>query len=192
MSNLEQIHKNMNTSDFYKFKEGSNKMRIMSDFVEVKTLNRESKYVGIVSEENPKQDGDTERTQGWAWAIIRGDAKKEEGDDYVIVKFGRKILGQLVAFKNNPEYAFDEFPMPYDIDVQTTNAGEMNVIYTVVASRKNTEVSEKEMEKLNKKKSIKDIVDNIISKQNEKGYGDYDKKSEDYPEASENNSANKF
>lgn len=183
--NFEKIQKKMNTSDFYSMKEGNNLMRIMSDFVEVKTLNRNAKYVGIVSETNPKLDGDTERMQGWAWAIIRGDKAKEEADEFQIVKFGRKILDQLVALKNNPEYAFDSMPIPFDINVQTKDAGEMTVVYTVVPARQNTEVSASEMEALNKKKTVADIVNTMIKKQEEKGYGDFDKKPE-YPQPTGN------
>lgn len=194
MLNIEKLNKKMNTSDFYSMKEGSNRMRIMTDFTEVKTLNREKKYAGIVSEDNPEVSGDTVRTQGWAWAIIRGDAKKEEQDEFAIVKFGRKILGQIVALKNNPEYAFEEMPMPYDIDVQTKDAGEMSVIYTVVPARQNTEVSEKEMEGLNKKKTVSDIITAMTNKQagktTEGGFGDYNKTA--YPESNSSNNAQVF
>lgn len=182
--NLDKINEKMNTSDFYQMKEGSNKMRIMTDFTEVKTINRNQKYAGIVSEDNQEQSGDSIRTQGWAWAIIRGDKTKEIEDELAIVKFGRKILGQLVALKNNPEYAFDSMPVPYDIDVQTKDAGEMSVVYTVVPARQNTEVAEKEMEKLNKKKTVEEIIKSMIDKQDGKnqdtGYGSFDQKTE-YP-----------
>ena len=193
MLNFEKIEKKMNTSDFHSMKEGSNRMRVLTDFVEVKTINRNKKYEGIVSEDNQEQSGDEVRTQGWAWAIIRGDKSKDEMDELGIVKFGRKILSQIVALKNNPEYAFDTMPMPYDIDVQTKDAGEMSVVYTVVPARQNTEVSEKEMEKLNKKKTVEDIVKSMINKQDgkseNKGYGAFDTKTE-YP--TEDAAADKF
>lgn len=170
--NLDKIHSRMNTSDYYSMREGSNRMRIVTDFVEVQSINRGKDFKGYVSENNQPLAGDTVRTQAWAWAIIRGDAKKEIADELNIVKFGKTILGQLVGLKNNPEYAFEDMPMPFDLDVQAKNAGEMTVVYTVVPARKNTEVTADEMEKLNKKNPITEIVKRMLEKQDSKGKPD--------------------
>src|ERR1035437_5023073 len=130
-SNLDKIHKNMDTSDYYKMKEGSNRIRIVSDFVEVKTINRGKDFLGYESPKNQPQAGDTVRTQAWVWAITRG-----EEDEFKIVKLGKTILGQIVNLRNNPEYSFDD-RMPYDIDIQAKDAGKMEVEYTVIPARKN-------------------------------------------------------
>ncbi len=188
--NLDNIYKKMEEnssgSDFYKIKEGHNKLRILSDFFEVQTINRGGKYGGIICPENKPKEDDQVRTQGWAWAIIRGDKAKGEGDDLGIVQFGKTILGLIVELKNSSEYGFSEMPMPYDIDLTANGAGTKEVKYAVIPARTNTEVEEEEFAKLNKKKPIPTIVETIIAKQTGKApvkdelasYG----KENDYPE----------
>src|ERR1035437_1337005 len=147
MQKVEAQPKNDFPSDFYKWKEGSNKMRIMGDFTEVNTINRGGSYAGHVTAKNQPKGEDKVRMQGWAWAMMRGATT--EADELRIIQCSKTILGQLVAFRNNPEYSFDTMPMPYDIDVQAKDAGTKEVVYTIVASRKNTDVTADEMAKLN-------------------------------------------
>jgi len=171
--NLDKIFEKMEArsnidSDFYTIKEGSNKMRIMTDFVEVSTINRKGKYAGLVSADNKPQAEDQVQLKGWAWALIR----KNEGDELKIVQFGSRILKQLVAYRNDPDYSFDTMPMPYDIDLKASGAGTKEVSYTVIPARHSTDVSSAEMEALNKKKAISYIVDAIIAKQSPKSSQD--------------------
>jgi hypothetical protein len=163
-------------SDFFKFSEGDNKMRVMTDFIEVHSLNDGKTFKGLssisdveekkwISEGAMNKDGYPVRkasVQGWAWAIIRN---AKDGDELKIVKFGSKILSQLVAYRHNPEYAFENAPLPYDITIKAVNAGQMTVEYTVIPARQNTEVTADEMAKLNKKKTIETIVQAIKDKQ---------------------------
>lgn len=181
---LDDLNKKMEAqnnypSDFYKMVEGANRMRILTDFVEVRSKNDGKKFEGLSSftdqEEKKWIDGGALNdkgypvrrisTQGWAWAIIRN---AKDGDELKIVKFGSTILGQLVALRHNVEYAFDTMPMPYDITVNATGAGTKEVEYTVTPARQNTDVTEAEMAKLNKKKTIATIVQAIKDKQDGK------------------------
>jgi hypothetical protein len=151
------------SNDFYKLQEGSNKMRILTDFVRVESINRGGKYGGIVGgNNNPTaqdvKDG-TVQVKGWAWALIRSTGELK------IIQFGKTILGQLVALRANEEYRFTELPMPYDIDVQAKGAGTKEVVYTVVPARQNTDVTIEELDALNKEAPIAQIVKAIIDKQ---------------------------
>ncbi len=166
MTNLDKINEEIERkskldSDFYTIKEGANKLRILSDFEKVETLWEGQKYKGHVVEGYQPSGEEKIRTQGWAWAIIRG----AEGDELKIVQLSKTILGQLTSLKNDPEYTFDEFPTPYDVTITAKGAGTKEVEYTTTASRKNTEVTEAEMEQLNKKKPIQAIIQAIIDKQ---------------------------
>ncbi len=161
------------TSDFYKIQEGANNMRIMTDFVKVETITKPGgKYGGVLTETNkpnitkdPKTTDKT-RLQGWAWAIIRGKTRAE--DEFKVVQFGNKILTQLVALRSNPDYGFETMPMPYDININAKNAGDITVEYTVMGARQNTEVTADEMEAMNKKKSVQAIVQAMTDKQDGK------------------------
>lgn len=163
---IRDIHKEMqersNSTDFYKLQEGSNRMRIMTDFERVESIQRGSKYAGIVSEKNKPQDGDKTTLRSWAWAIIRN----ESGDDeFKIVQFGSTILNQIVAFMDSKDYGFQKFPMPYDIDIKAKGAGTKEVEYTVIPARQNTDLTEQELKGATKQKTIASIVSAIIAKQ---------------------------
>jgi len=155
----EEAKKERESGDFYKLVEGSQKLRILTNFVAVDTLNRAGKYMGIVTQNNKAQEGDTVNYKGWAWAIIR------ETGDLKIVQLSKTILHQIYSLKKDTEYAFDNCPMPYDITINAIGAGTKEVKYSVTPARQNTDVTGEEMEKLNKKRKIADIVNAMIAKQ---------------------------
>lgn len=166
-TNLENMFKDMEAkggeSQWYKLKEGTNRMRIMTDFFKVENINRGKTYGGIISEFNKPIKDDKVTTKAWSWAIVRGEV-----DEFKIVQFGKTILGQLVELKNSSEYSFDGFPMSFDIDIKAKGAGTMEVEYTIIPARQNTDVTQAEMEALNKLKTIPEIVAKIIEKQDGK------------------------
>lgn len=176
--------KQSNGDDFYKLVEGSNRMRILTTFVKVKTLNRRGKYAGMffgsdaeekrlfeeteTGADGKKKPVNSISTKGWAWAVVRGAAKDGSQDELKIVQLSKKVLGQLTALKAQPDYEFDGFPMPYDITINAKGAGTKEVEYTVIGARQSTEVTEREMAELNKRKPIQDIVQRIYEKQENK------------------------
>lgn len=171
MSNFDTIvsemeEENKLDSDFLTLKVGKNPLRIVSDFVKVQIIYKgkyvpgvkgSSKYMGHLTP-GRKLDADEKiTTQGWAWVINR------ETGEFKIAQFGHSILGQIMGLKTDPEYAFTEFPMPYDITISNTGDGANR--YSTIAARQNTPITEEEMAQLNKKKTIKDIIGAIIEKQ---------------------------
>jgi hypothetical protein len=168
-----------NGSDFYEMKVGQNKMRILTQFERVNSLFQgefpNSKYVGKVADTYVPKAGETVTLQGWAWIIDR------ETGELKIGQFGKAILTQITALKNNPEYAFETMPMPYDITINNTGEGANR--YSITPARQNTDITEVEMTALNKKKSIADILLAMENKQS---------KLVDYPEANSTNVPDKF
>lgn len=152
--------KEREAGDFYKLKEGANKVRIVSPFYGVSTINRGGKYMGIVTQNNSPQEDDTVSYKGWAWALIR------ETNELKIVQLSKTILGHIYSLKKDTDYAFTDYPMPYDITITAIGAGKKEVQYSVQPARANTEVTEEEMASLNKKKSIPDIITAMVNKQN--------------------------
>jgi len=165
--------------DFYKMKVGANKMRILTQFERVNSLFQgefpNSKYVGKVADTYVPKAGEKVNLQGWAWIIDR------ETGELKIGQFGKAILTQITALKNNPEYAFESFPMPYDIVINNTGEGANR--YSITPARQNTDITAEEMEALNKKKTVADIILAMENKQS---------KPVDYPEANETNIPDKF
>lgn len=145
--------------DFYKFQEGANKLRILTDFFGVNTIRRGNEFAGQVTVKNPALEGDQVTFKGWAWAIIR------ETGELKIVQLSKTLLLQVYSLKKDSDYQFDGYPMPYDITINATGAGTKEVKYSVTPARQNTDVTEEEMAQLVKKKSILDIIKAIQDKQ---------------------------
>lgn len=151
-------------SDFYEMKVGANKMRILTQFERVNSLFQgvfpNSKYVGKVGDEYVPKEGEKVNLQGWAWIIDRTSGELK------IAQFGKAILTQITALKNNPDYAFDGFPMPFDLTINNTGEGANR--YSITPARQNTEITADEMAQLNKKKTISQIIQAIDDKQSGK------------------------
>ena len=145
---------------FYKLKVGDNKLRILTAFERVDQLFEgmypNGKYVRMVDENYVTKGEENVNTQGWAWAIDR------ETGDMVILQVGRGVLKALATLRADDEYAFDDFPMPYDVNIK--NTGEGPARYSVVASRKNTPITEEEMTELGAKTPISEILTKIKEK----------------------------
>lgn len=161
-------------SDFYKMKVGDNKVRVLSEFVRVDKLYKgeypNNEYVGIIEENEKVPAGHTVKTEGWAWAIDR------ESGSLKILTVGRGILKLLAQFRSNEEYAFDDFPMPYDVTIHNTGEGPNR--YSITPARKNTPVTDEELADLETKTPVAEIISKMK-----------DKKSKvvetvDYPDAS--------
>jgi len=154
-----------NTSDFLKLKVGDTKLRVLTNFTKVLTLFRgvypNSKYAGHVADSYVPKEGESVQLSGWAWVIDR------ETGDLKIAQFGKGILSSLTQLKTDPEYSYDGFPMPYDVTIKNTGDGPNR--YSIIPARQNTDVTEAEMNMLNKQKSIKDIISAIVEKQNKGG-----------------------
>jgi len=161
-------------SDFYKMKVGDNKVRVLTQFERVDQLFEgeypNGKYAGMVDEEYRAKGSEKVSTQGWAWGVDR------ETGGVKIMQFGRGILKLIAGLRASDEYAFNEYPMPYDITIK--NTGEGPARYSIVAARKNTEITEDEQVELDKKTAISDIIKKI----KEKG-GNTDNKAENKAEA---------
>jgi hypothetical protein len=54
------------------------------------------------------------------------------------------IANAIGGFQADPEYAFDEMPMPYDININAQNAGTKEVVYNVIPARNNTSLTAEE------------------------------------------------
>lgn len=99
------------------------------------------------------------------WIIDRSTGK------FALYEMPLTIYKAIAKLQKNEEYAFDEFPMPYDITINAEKAGTKEVRYQVAAARKNTEVTPEEMAILSKQKSVEDIVERMKVKAKE----DYEK-----------------
>lgn len=191
---MNTAQKSMGGGDWFKFREGDNKMRIMSEptikvsrfgfgicyegapYCQKATLDREL----AEAKEKAKAAGNKDwnkvtikmPSQKWsAWAILRGDKEKGQEDSFILVDLPYKISKALLELMTSDEAGFKGFPMPYDINIKAKGVGAMSVEYSLIPSRTNTDVTDVEMEELGKLTPVVQILDKMKAKQKEKTEG---------------------
>lgn len=145
-------------ADFFRFEEGSNKVRILSvwSVIAQHFMGKKSKPAVCygIDEGCPHHGEDTSPAQvKWLlWLLDYKDSKIKLAQlPYTVIQ----AIGEL---QKTEEYGFEEVPMPYDIDIKAKNAGTKEVEYTVIPARQNSELDEKVLFEFESKKSPDDIV----------------------------------
>lgn len=173
--------------DWYKFKEGDNKMRILTEpTIKVSRFGYGICYEGAPYCQKATLDKDLEEAKqkakatgnkDWAkatikmpgkkwcaWAIIRG----KEGDEFAIIELPYGVSKSLLELMKSDEAGFKGWPMPYDINIKAKGAGKLTVEYTLIPDRKNSEVTVAELEELAKCTPVTQILDRMKDKQRQK------------------------
>jgi len=141
-------------SDYFNFKAGETKLRVLTQPIGVRQYFKDGQYVMVDNDyDGPEQAS----TKGWSWCSIRPN------NEIKVVKFPYSIIKGIQAFMTDEEYAFEGFPMPYDLTITAEGEG-LERRYKVLASRKNTEVTKEELEALEEKTPISEIVEKIKNK----------------------------
>ena len=68
------------------------------------------------------------------------------------------VYKQIASLEEDPFFKFEGMPMPYDVNVKTTNAGKMEVDYNVQASPNRSEITGEELAAAREKGSIVEYV----------------------------------
>ena len=190
---MNSASKSMGGGDWFKFREGDNKMRIMSEptikvsrfgfgicyegapYCQKATLDKElaeAKAKAKAEGKDPSKVSIKMPSQKWsAWAILRGDKEKGQEDSFILVDLPYKISKALLELMTSDEAGFKGFPMPYDINIKAKGVGAMSVEYSLIPSRANTDVTDAEMEELGKLTPVVQILDKMKAKQKEKTEG---------------------
>src|SRR3990167_3939290 len=162
---LEQDSKeyNVQRSEYFKFQEGDNNIRVLSPSVVLARHQLGIKQASICygKDEGCIYHGDNDkelRIKWWMWIHdLKDDKVKIAEMPYTIVK----ALGQ---FQQSEEYGFTDLPVPYIINIKAENAGTKEVKYTILPARQNSEVSAKVSEEYLNKKPIEDVVEAVKNK----------------------------
>ena len=149
------------SSDWFSFKEGPNKVRVLSSGSPLATVMQGREFRGAYYQGRELLDGETVSEKWWTWIIDRADSNIK------IAKFGKKILQQLASYQHSPRFKFDSLPMPYDIIITATGAGTKEVVYTIMPDEE-IEITTKEEEEYSKKTPIGDLTDKVREKQMKK------------------------
>lgn len=130
--------------EYFKVQEGVNKIRVVSELVF-----HEGNWQG---KPNYKMV---------CWVIDRRDGVVKP---YFMPLTIARTLGTM---QEEPEYAFKDFPMPYDITINAKGAGTKEVEYQVVAARQNTSLTEAEKEAIMARPNIEVFVAKLNGKKQE-------------------------
>ena len=136
----------LNAGEYFKAKEGDNRMRIVSDLVP-----HQSEFKG------------KKNFRFLCYVIDRSDS---------VVKpyfMPMTIARSLESLQSSPDYVFDGFPMPYDINLTAKGAGSKEVVYNVIPARNNTPITSEEQEKIDSRVDIREYQKILNEKQAEKG-----------------------
>ena len=101
--------------------------------------------------------------------------KDLENNDVQVIKQATlpyKIGTTIAEYESDEDYAFDSFPIPFNIKVKAKGAGTKEVEYTVTPSPKRTEVDPQVMMQLNGLKPIEEIIAKKKEAQKEKHVAD--------------------
>lgn len=132
----------LGSGQYFKVKEGDNRIRLLSP------------CVGHQGEFNG-----TPTFKFVCWILDRSDGKVK------LYFMPVTVLDAIGALQMNPEYAFEDVPMPYDVTINAKNAGKKEVVYTVVAARNNTPLTTEESAEYESKPSVEDVVKKLRESQ---------------------------
>lgn len=137
--NIQKAEKeyNIGKGDTFKVKEGDNRVRVVS---QLRPLSGE--YKG---------------TPTFKWLCYILDRQDGKVKAYYMP---HTIAKSLDALQSDPDYFFDDMPMPYDINIKTKNAGTKEVEYTVIPGLRK-DLTAAEQEEINRQKPIDELLKKV-------------------------------
>lgn len=159
----EKEHNLSRGDDWFKFTEGENKLRILSESTFIAEHFKQGTCYGKDKGCPFHGENDEKASSKWLiWILDRTDNKIK------LAKFPYKIIKGIGDLQTNEDYAFEDVPMPYDITINAKNAGTLTVEYSIIPSPKLIELTEDEASDLESKTNTEEIVEKMKEKQIEK------------------------
>ena len=159
--NLEEVEKEYGVNSggkwLNKIPVGENKYRIVSQFYHFGEHWDGMSKVCIGKESGCKycNDGKKPNLRFLGWIIDRADGK------FKIMKTGHSVVKQISALDEKDDYKFGEDGLPkYDITITRVGETKTDTKYTILPGRKDTKLTEEELEK---QKELKDPLEIIVA-----------------------------
>jgi hypothetical protein len=148
---------------FYKLNEGENRVRLLTEPSErgVHYVQAEKKSYSCLGEGKCRfcDAGDKPKVRFLYYVIDRA----EKGPKTVkLAEFGWQIVGFIKELHDSEEYGFDDVP-PYDISITKSGSG-LDTSYTVLASLKDTALTDDEVAQLAAMQSLDEVIDAMKKK----------------------------
>lgn len=145
-------------SNWFKFKEGRNSIRVLTEpepFFE--DFKRGVCYTGCGYQGSAKT---------LAWVIDNGDGRLK------LMRIPYTISKLIASWQTDEDWAFESFPMPFDINIDATGAGTKEVDYKVTPRPKKSEVSAEVIDAVMKENTCAEIIESLKAKNIEKHKAD--------------------
>ena len=162
---------------FYKIKEGKNRVRVLTPLYPYASHFKAGACVGkadcpeckkVVKDKDGKDKENLPSIKFICHVLDMNEPTKAADKTTYPIKLAQFPLGIFLALRdlqNDPEWSFNELPMPYDITINAEGAGKTTVKYSVVASPKREPVAAETLETLSKISSPEDFKTAMIKKQ---------------------------
>lgn len=134
-------------SKFFKIVEGDNRFQLLTHLAPYALKWNGTRYI-------PAEEGDKNVSWKGVGYVLQDDLIKEATLPYTVVKAIKGLM-------DDPDYAFDEFPMPRLVNVKAVGAGTKEVEYNLIPSPKETQVPAAILTELAGKDSPQVLVENM-------------------------------
>lgn len=165
---LEAAEKEMGVSDskWFKIQEGSNKVRILTPLFAYASHFKKGACLG--KEQCPEciansKEADEKKHSKPSIKFLCHVLDHKDGE-VKLAQLPYGIAKSLQTLQNDPDYSFNEAPMPYDIKINAEGAGTKEVKYSVIAAPKREPVSEDVIEKLKGMHSPEQVKESMKNK----------------------------
>lgn len=158
---VEERHNMGGGSDWFKIKEGDNRVRFLSNPVPIaKYFNRQTSTSYVLEEFNAPDEfqGAKKSIRYICWLWDRDD------DSLKIAEFPYTIIKFVNELQKDEDWKFDELP-EYDVVIKKTGSG-LETKYSVVPSPKRDEVSKDVLSDFESESSAEEVAQKMIDKSN--------------------------
>ena len=139
------------SGEYFKIVEGDNRIQLLSHLAPYALKWNGTRYEPA----EPNEPNVSHKGVGW---VLQDGLIKSATLPYTVVKAIKELM-------NDPDYAFEEFPMPRLINIRAKNAGTKEVEYTVIPGPKEVEVPADILTALAAKPSPEEFVEKMRAKE---------------------------
>ena len=139
-ANRQQAEKqyNLGKGEYFKVKEGDNKVRLVAECL--------------------PHPGEYQGRPNFKWLTQVLDLSDGKIKPYFMPD---SVYQQILSLQSDEDYSFDEVPMPYNINIFTTNAGDKSAKYTVRPSPKRIDLTPEQQAALKEAPSVTELQKKI-------------------------------
>lgn len=139
-ANREEVEKtyNLGKGEYFKVKDGDNKIRLVSALL--------------------PHPGEYQGKPNFKWLCQVIDLSDGKVKPYFMPD---KIYKNICDLQMDEDYAFDEVPMPYNINIKAENAGKLEVKYSVIPSPKRIALTPEQLQAINEAPTVQELQKKI-------------------------------